>query len=414
MDILKKLFSKRTIAVFVGAVILVGTGGASYITGYQSGTENPKTIRIEGVANIDDPDTTIDFASFWDAWDKLKRYHLKAKNAADKDFLYSAIDGLAATFKDPNTVFFPPEEAKNFTQTMEGHFGGIGAEIGLNRSDELVIVIPLKRSPAERAGLKGGDKILEINDMKTDGITIDEAVSKIRGPVGTGVTLAVLRESWGTPRDIEIQRETIVVPTIDTEIKDEISHVRLYNFNAEAGSAFHVEGYLKSVTEGAKGMILDLRDNPGGFLEVAVNIAGWFLNRGDIVAIERFADGSEDEFRASGNEALKDMPLVIIVNENSASASEILAGAIKDHRGITIIGEHKQTYGKGTVQEVHPLSGNSGSLKITVGEWLRPSRQSIEKVGITPDLVVPVSEDDVLAGRDPALDRAFQILKTKI
>ena len=415
MEKLKQIISKQSTRVGASIFLILVIVGASYSAGYSNGKENPRTIQVEGIKNTDGKEVEADFAVFWDAWDKLRTYHLRSENVTDKKFLYGAIDGLAGSFDDPNTVFFPPAESKNFTQTLEGHFGGIGAEIGLNRENELVIVIPLKSSPAERAGLEGGDKIIKINDETTTGISVDEAVSKIRGPIGTEVNLAIFRESWGAPRNIVIKRETIVVPTINTTIKDRIAHVALYSFNAEAGNSFRNEGYLKSVLSGAKGMVLDLRDNPGGFLEVAVDIAGWFLERGQVVAIERFADGDEQQFRAHGNEALAKMPLVILVNANSASASEILAGAIKDYYpDVTIIGEQEKTYGKGTVQEVRELVGDNGSLKITVGEWLRPSHQSIDKVGIVPDIVVKRTQADFDAKKDPPLDKAYEILKAKI
>ena len=289
MDILHKPFLKRIAgAVGIGiGVFVIGSG--AYYAGYARGTAQPETITVKGVTNIDDPDVTADFSLFWEAWDKLKQHHLRSSKVEDQDLLYGAVNGLAGSFGDEHTVYFPPADAQKFAEDIQGHFGGIGAEIGL-KNKQLIIIAPLKTSPAERAGLASGDEILKIDDFDTVGIAVDDAVKRIRGQIGTTVVLGILRNGWVNPKDISITRDTIIVPTVDQELKrepdgtDGIMHIKLYNFNENAQGAFH-EAVINAFLGGAKGMVLDLRNNPGGFLEVAVSLAGWFLNRGGIVTI---------------------------------------------------------------------------------------------------------------------------------
>ena len=242
-------------------------------------------------------------------------------------------------------------------EDISGEFGGIGAEIDI-RDEQLMIVAPLKSTPAERAGLKGGDKILAINGTPTAGLTdVNEAVKKIRGPVGEEVILTILRNGWVKPREITVVREVIQIPTLDLEVRDgKIAHIKLYSFNEKAVYAFH-NAIIEAALKGADGIVLDLRNNPGGFLEVAVNLAGWFVDKGSVVTTEEFRSGEKRDFRANGNSALKSVPTVILVNRGSASASEILAGALRDHLGIKLIGE--KTFGKGTVQELQDLRDGS-------------------------------------------------------
>ena len=389
--------------------------GGGYYFGYQSGAANPRIIRVQNVENADDiKDEKINFAVFWDAWSKLKDYHFKGNEVSGKDLVYSAITGLAAVFKDPNTIFLRNDtgEVQKFREDVKGNFGGIGAEIGLDKVSQLIVVAPLKKSPAEKAGLKSGDKIVKIDGLATLGITVDEAVKKIRGPINSKVVLNIEREDWQSSRDIEIMRQEIVVPTVDLEIlKGGIAHIKLYSFNENAPTAFYAAA-VNTLLNRSKGIVLDLRNNPGGFLDVAINIAGWFLDKGQTVTVEHFRDSSRDRtFRSSGNGAFKNTPVVIILNEGSASASEILAGALKDQRNSKIVG--KKSFGKGTVQELIPLIDNS-ELKITVANWLRPSGETIEKTGITPDFEVDITEKDLEDKKDPQLEKAIEVLSGEI
>lgn len=402
------MITKKIISISI--VIVFATGGAFYV-GYWGGVNNPREINVSGITNIADEKPPIDFGIFWEVWDKLKNQHIYGEKTENQKMVYGAISGVVDSLDDPNTVFFPPSDSKKFVEDISGEFGGIGAEIDI-RNEQLVVVAPLKNTPAERAGLKGGDKILAINGTPTAGLAdVNEAVKKIRGPVGEEVVLTILRNGWTKPRETPIVREIIQIPTLELDMKeDKIAHIKLYSFNEKAVYAFH-NAIIEAALNGADGIILDLRNNPGGFLEVAVNLAGWFVDKGSVVTTEEFRSGEKRDFRANGNAALKNAPTVILVNKGSASASEILAGALRDHLGIKLIGE--TTFGKGTVQELQDLRDGS-SLKITVAHWLLPKGTVIEKNGLTPDIEVKLKEEDVKDGKDPQLDKAIEVLKEEI
>lgn len=390
----------------IALTVIVVAGGAFY-TGYQRGIENPKEIIVKGITNVGDDKATADFGIFWQALDKIKSEHFNGEEVKDKDFVYGAISGAVSALKDPNTVFFPPADAEKFEEDVSGSFGGIGAEIGI-RNDQLVIVAPLKESPAERAGLKSGDKILLIDENQTAGLSVNDAVKLIRGEIGTKVKLTILRDDWEDPKDFTIVREIITVPTLDWNFKDgKILYIQLYSFNENAPRLFY-KAAAEALVNNAQGLVLDLRNNPGGYLEVAVNLAGWFLDRGSLVVTERFKSGKEISFRTNGNGALKRIPSVILINQGSASASEILAGALRDIRDMKLIGE--KSFGKGSVQELQKLKDGS-SLKITVAKWVLPSGQIIDKLGLTPDIEVKFTEEDKNKGGDPQLEKALELLR---
>ncbi len=406
--------NKKKLAAIAAVVLVMGlSSGGSYYLGFQKGSQQTKNIVIEGISGGEPPAGTVtaDFSVFWQAWDKLKKEHINGKDLSDQSLVYGAIEGLTKSLDDPNTIFFNPEDYKKFSQDIGGSFSGIGAEIGI-RNDQLIVIAPLKGSPAEQVGLMAKDKILKIDDTETFDLTVDEAVKIIRGEEGTKVTLSILRNGWERPRDFEIIRQKIDIPTVEWSMKENrIAYVQLYNFNANTDLAFYRAMVDIILQEKAEGMVLDLRNNPGGYLNVAVNLAGWFMEKGSVVAKERFADGNERVFKAGGNEALKDTPIVIIINGGSASASEILAGALKQSRGIKLVGE--KSFGKGTVQEVQDLKDES-ALKITVANWLLPDGSIIEKNGLTPDVEVKNTEEDIEADKDPQLEKALEILKEEM
>jgi len=405
--VIRKYFN--LVGIIILAALLLG---GSYYFGYNRGSGNPETFRIEGITNIGDDEVKADLGIFWEAWKKLREFHLKGDEITDQEFIYGAVDGLVGSFKDPNTIFLRADtgDAQKFEEDITGSFGGIGAEIGL-KDEQLVIVAPLKRSPAERIGLKGGDKILKIDDFDTTGVTVNDAVKKIRGPIGTRVTLNILRADWNAPRDFPITREEIVIPNLDWEFTgNKLFYLKLHTFNEKAALAFYEAG-INALLNRSRGIILDLRNNPGGFLHIAVNLAGWFLDKGKVVATEDFRTLEDTVFRANGNGAFKNLPVVILVNQGSASASEILAGALRDHRQIKLVGE--KTFGKGTVQELQELRDGS-TLKITIANWVLPSGLVIEKNGLTPDYEVKLTEEDIEAKRDPQLDKAIEILEAEL
>ena len=403
--------SKEPLKYLALVVVIVIAAGGAYYMGLQKGLDETKNIVIENITNIDSPDeTTADFGLFWEAWNKLKEEHINAGDIDDQSLIYGAINGLVKAFDDPNTVFFTPEDSKKFNDDIRGNFSGIGAEIGI-RENILIVIAPLKGTPAETAGLLPGDQIIQIDGKSTDGIAVEEAVSAIRGELGTTVTLTILREGWENSRNFEITRANIRVPTVEWETLDgDIIHLRLFSFSSSAVLDFQ-KAMVSAIFSGGKGLVLDLRGNPGGVLDVAVRMAGYFVERGEIVATEKFTSGDDIVLRSAGNSALAKFPTVILIDGGSASASEILAGALRIHKGIKIIGT--KSFGKGTVQEIDDLSDDS-SIKITIANWLLPDGTLIEGNGLEPDITVEITEEDVAAGRDPQLEKAIEVLKERL
>lgn len=402
----RKIITAGLILVAVAALT-----GSGFLLGFKEGKKFPQTIIVRGVANVDSGEPqNVDFGVFWQAWQKISDVYLKNEDVSNNNKVYGAISGLVGSLGDPYSEFFAPEDNKKFQEDVEGNFGGIGAELGI-KDGQIVIIAPLKDTPASRAGLMAGDKILKVNSTSTDGLTIERAVGMIRGPENTVVTLTILREGWEVPKDFKITRANIVVPTIDvTNLDNHITRLELHSFNANADFLFY-QAMFKALTSGSRGLILDLRNNPGGYLEVAVDLAGWFLPRGSLVVSEEGRSVGKQEFRANGNAALVDFPVVVLINGGSASASEILAGALRDARKIKLIGEI--SFGKGTVQQLEPLSDGS-SLKLTVAHWVLPSGHVLENEGLKPDYEVKISDDDVKNKRDPQLDKAIEVLESEI
>lgn len=393
-------------AVSITAVLVLITG--VFYFGYQEGTKNPQTVIIQGVTGIEEgKPEAVDFGLFWDSWRMIKEKYVGAGEIKDQDLVYGAVAGLLDSLKDPNSVFFPPSDAKKFTEDITGEFSGIGAEIGI-RNDQLTIIAPLKGTPAEKAGLKAADKILKIDGTDSSGLSVEEAVKLIRGKRGATVILTIFRSGWNKPREISIIRDVIQVPTLDWEMREgNIAYIHLYNFYEKAPFLFY-KAAVEMVLQNPEGMILDLRDNPGGYLEASVDLAGWFLEKGETVVIEKFRSGQEEVFESRGNGVFKDFPMVILINEGSASASEILAGALRDHRGVKLVG--KKSFGKGSVQEVENLKDGS-MIKITVARWFTPKGTLIEKNGLTPDYEIDLTEKDSEAGKDPQLEKAVEVLR---
>ncbi|OHA07644.1 MAG: hypothetical protein A3B29_05605 [Candidatus Sungbacteria bacterium RIFCSPLOWO2_01_FULL_51_34] len=397
---------KRITVILLALGIVVVAFG----TGYAAGTHQRSAVGAEVVA-IQNQEAGmpngVDFALFWDVWSRLERDFVDKKNIDRQKLVYGAIDGLVQSLGDPYTTFFPPEEAKRFNDDIKGEFGGIGAEIGI-RKGVLTVIAPLKDSPAERAGLLAGDKVLKINGTSTTELSLDQAVSSIRGVKGTPVTLTIARERVDGAKDISVVRDSIRIPVYETKkLGDGIFYVHLFNFNENAADEFR-RALQEMHRVGASKLILDLRNNPGGYLNHAVDIASWFLPAGEVVAREVFASGKEVVYRSHGYVYLERTPVVVIINQGSASASEILAGALRDKRNITIVGE--KSYGKGSVQELEPLP-DSASLKITIAKWLTPNGFSINDSGIEPDIAKELQAEDVEQDRDPQLDAALEAVR---
>lgn len=358
------------------------------------------------ICNVCKPEA-VEFSLFWDAYSKLHEHFIEPDKIVDQQIMYGAIAGMTKSLGDPYTDFFDPKQAKVFQEELAGSFDGIGAEVGIKK-EQLTIVAPLKNTPAERAGLKAGDLILTIDGKSTQDMPVDEAVSLIRGKRGTKVVLSVFREGFTQAKDFSITRDTIKIPSMEWELREgDVAYINIHQFGQALPADFK-KAAVEILSGPAKKIVIDLRNNPGGYLEVCQEIAGWFLKQGQVVTIEDFGKGKErQEYLARGNASLADYPVVVLINGGSASASEILAGALRDNRGAKLVGE--KSFGKGSVQEVVELQDGKSFLKITIAKWLTPKGASISEVGLTPDVKVEAPEEST--DKDPQWDKALEIIR---
>lgn len=387
------------------AALVVTVFGVGVFVGYEN---VPAIEKVSGLSNkeVGKPDD-VDFSLFWSVWNDVESSYVDKAKIDKKAMVYGAISGMVKAIGDPYTVFFDPKEAKKFKDDVTGSFEGIGAEIGI-RKGSLIIISPLKDTPAEKSGLRAGDKILKIDDIIATDLTVEEAVDLIRGPKDTAVILTITRDGFESAKEIKITRGTIKIPIVKFEMKDDnVAYVALYHFTAN--SSLELRKALRdALNAGAQKLILDLRNNPGGYLDSAVDIASVFLPEGSIVVSEKFGDGTSDEYKSYGPGVLKDLPTVVLINEGSASASEILAGALRDVNNVKLIGQ--KTFGKGSVQELKDLE-EGASLKVTIAKWFTPGGYSISDGGLKPDIEVALTAEDFEKGKDPQLDRALEVIK---
>ncbi|MDD5032626.1 MAG: S41 family peptidase [Candidatus Pacebacteria bacterium] len=379
-----------------------------FVSGMYLGYENrPEAEKVLALLNKDDAsvasDKTVDFSPFWKVWNTIENQYA-AKGSIDRQkMVWGATQGLVASLGDPYSVFFPPQEAEIFESSVRGDFEGVGMEIGIKKG-VLVVVAPIKGSPAEKAGIKTGDQILKIDETTTSDLAVDEAVKLIRGPKGTKVALTIFRENEEESRVLEIERDVIQIPPLETEKKDGgIFVIKLYSFSAYSESSFK-QALREMVDSGSSKLIIDLRGNAGGYLESSVDIASWFLPLGKEVVIEEFGTGERNSYSSKGYDIFKNLPLVILVNEGTASASEILAGALQEYGIAKLVGE--KTYGKGSVQQAIDIADGS-SLKLTIANWLTPNGRSISKDGLEPDVKVELGEADK---GDKQMEKAVEIV----
>lgn len=388
--------------IMVIALLSVMVVGSAFTVGYGVGflSASPSMARPAAPPGKD-------FSLFWEAWSIIER-DFYGEIPEFREVVYGAIRGAVGTLKDPYTGFLDPKQAAIERENMTGSFEGIGAVVDM-RNGRLVIVEVMEGQPAEKAGLKSGDIVLEVDGVPIEGMSLIEAVSLIRGPKGTPVTLTILREGEPAPFEVTIIRERIELPTVKYEMMDGVAYIKLREFNDVAADRVH-QALQELLAQNPKGIIFDLRGNPGGWLIAAVRIAGEFLPEGKVVLVERRKDGSEEVYKAEagGLATDPDLPLVILVNGRTASASEIVAGAVQDHDRGVLVGE--KTLGKGSVQYPYTLSDGS-ELRVTVARWFTPSGRQIHGKGIEPDIEVPITEEDIQAGRDPQLDKALELIK---
>jgi len=423
-------FSKiRSVILLVALLILVG--GAGYRLGERKASVN--FVDKRPVINTEAPDSTnVDFNLFWDVWGKVSRYYIDPKAIDIQKLVYGAVTGMVAAVGDPYTSFFPPQENKQFKEDLGGAFEGIGAQLGM-KDGRVIIVSPLKGTPAEAAGVLPNDIILKVNDDETAGWTVDQAVDRIRGPKNTKVRLTLLSPlSSEGPREVEIVRNTITVPSVTWWIKNirdvteisaateaaslklrsdnsKIAYINLTRFgdntNADWDKAVNEIVAFEKNGDKLAGLVLDLRNNPGGYLDGAVYIASEFMKGGTVVS-QVNSDGTRQDYPTDRKGKLTNMKVVVLVKQGNASAAEIVAGALRDSNRGRLVGE--TTFGKGTVQTPFDLSGGS-SVHITTGKWLLPGGTSISEKGLTPELVVTLDPANA-ATADGQFARAIELL----
>jgi carboxyl-terminal processing protease len=349
----------------------------------------------------------VDFSLFWDVWDELEKKYIDKKKIESKTMLYGAIKGMVASLNDPYTFFLTPDENQKTKDDLQGKFEGIGAQLGL-KDNRVIVIAPLKNSPAEKAGLLAGDFINKVDGQPTTNMTLNEAVAKIRGKKGTRVKLTIERDK--KQKEIEIIRDQIDVPSIELSFEREnIAYLKLNQFGDNTYDEWD-KAVNDIVKKKVKGLILDLRDNPGGYLEGAVYIASEFLPQGALIVKQESTTYQSKNYRSTRNGLLKEIPVVVLINKGSASASEILAGALRDHKIATLIGE--KSFGKGSVQEALDLKEGAG-LHLTVAKWILPNGDWINGRGIEPQIKVEnqIKEGNTLnKDNDQQLEKAIEIL----
>lgn len=408
-----KSFSASTVAVYVACALVIGG-----LLGYGLSRFG---VAYGLIGDSTQPES-VDFSALWRAWRIIDEKFVPAAVASSTPYaatssvesaqkrVYGMISGLVDSLDDPYSFFLPPAEKQEFADSMSGLFEGVGMEIDV-KDEVLTVVSPIKDAPAYKAGIKAGDTVGKINDELTQGLSVEEAVKKIRGPKGTVVTLTIMREGWTVPRDIAVTRDIINVPVVTTEDKGNgVFVISVRTFTANSSELFRAA--LREFVESKNPkLILDMRGNPGGYLEASVEMASWFLPSGAVVVTEDYAGhGSNIVHRSSGYNIFNEsLVLAILVDKGSASASEILAGALRDHGIGKLVGTN--TYGKGSVQELVEITPDT-SIKLTVARWMGPAGDHIPLTGIVPDVIVPVTEEDIKAGKDPQMEAAIELVNS--
>jgi len=400
------LRSARLIIIIVLLVVVAGW------TGFLLGTHQlqidfsqKSIVKIDRKIPADKQD--VDFALFWDVWDRLEENYLNKEDIDPAQMVFGAIQGMVASLDDPYTVFLKPPENKEVKEDLNGAFEGVGIQLGY-KDDQLAVIAPLKGTPADKAGVKAGDLILKINEESASELSADGAAQKIRGPKGTKVKLTLIHSGGKEPYEVEITRETIIVSSVEVDFLSSngqtVAHLKLLKFGDRTAEEWEkAVNQILDYQPQIKGIVLDLRNNPGGYLTGSVFIASEFLSSGIIVQQEQ-ASGSKETYSVDRQGKLLSQPLAVLINEGSASASEIVAGSLRDHQRAEIVGS--KSFGKGTIQEAEDLPGGAG-LHITTARWLLPSGESINETGLKPDVEV---KDDSQTETDEQLEKAIEVL----
>lgn len=346
-----------------------------------------------------------DFAAYWEAWRSVQ-FGSATLNSSYQDLMRASLRAMVDALGDPHTSYLDPFELTQSNLSLEGEYEGIGAWVDTT-TDFVTIIAPMEGSPAEAAGLQPGDKVIAVDGMDLTGVDGDVVISYILGPEGSTVVLTIEREGEPAPFDVSIVRSHIVVPSVESRmLPGNIAYIQLFQFGSDSADEMH-EALETLMAQNPSGLIIDLRNDGGGYLDTAVSITSEFLDEG-VVLYEEYNDGSRQTYEVRSGGLATDVPLVILVNQGTASASEILAGAIQDYGRGQLVGE--TTFGKGSVQISRLLSNDQGALKVTIAHWLTPHERLIHGLGLEPDVVVVLSEEDAQAGNDPQLDAAIELL----
>ncbi|MFH0820711.1 MAG: S41 family peptidase [Candidatus Peregrinibacteria bacterium] len=384
-----------------------------FLLGWSAGANHAEQNRDNLTQNFALSDngelSTVDMQLFWDTWNSLFSKYVDPHLLDTREMVYGAVRGMVSAVGDPYTAYMTPKENKEFQDNLDGTLEGIGAELTL-KNQWITIVSPVKNSPAQRAGLQPEDVIYKIDGESTENFTLEQAVMRIRGPRGSAVILTIMREGHDEPFDVRITREKINIASVEWKMKEGFAYLSVNQFGSHLSEEWS-EAVSQISSRRPKGIVLDLRYNGGGFLDGAVEIASEFLEKGLVVSIKKRNPAENEEIYVNGRARLTTFPLVVLINKGSASASEIVAGAIQDHKRGAVVGVN--SFGKGTVQEVVNLLGGS-SLRVTVAKWYTPEGSNISETGITPDVAVERTPEDFEKQRDPQLEKAIEILKNEV
>ena len=410
------------IAVFIALILLAGAFSSGVLAGrLLAPAQSSQASAILEQFNLTKPDETApqdagtpqdlqkSFEPFWQAWDLVHDQYVD-QPVDDQLLMRGAIKGMLEALGDPHTSYLDPEQQKILNTQLQGEdqYEGIGAWVDTS-SDYLTIISPMPESPAKKAGLKTGDKIIAIDGEDMTGLDGEVVRKKVLGPAGSTVTLTILREG-GEPFDAQVTRASITVPSLDSRmLDDKIGYIHLYVFGDKTTDDLRV-ALKELLAQNPKGLILDVRYNGGGYLETAIGVVSEFIGDGTVM-FEEYGDGTRKSFEARKGGLATDIPLVVLVNEGSASASEIVAGAIQDRQRGQLVGV--KTFGKGSVQIPSELKDNQGAVRITIARWLTPGGRTIHEIGLEPDVMVEVTEEDQTADRDPQLEKAIELLLAK-
>lgn len=402
--------AKKYAGIYLSVILFIVSFGMGVVVGKmwyvrQQVTDENGKVQIERVLNLNRSTnkSSVDFNQFWNVWDKIKTNYVK-EPAKEVEMFYGAIQGLVGSLGDPYSLYFPPQQAEEFAKDLSGELEGIGAEIGV-KNNQLMVISPLPDSPAQKAGLRPGDKIIAIDATSTLGMDVSTAVSKIRGKAETTVVLTIMRDGNVKAQDVSITRSKIMIPSVIFSIKPgNIAYLRVMQFNEDTTP--QMERYIKQIkSQSIAGIILDLRNNPGGYLDSAIEMGSEWIESG-IVVSEKGRDGRSKDHKTEGSHPLAGIKTVVLVNKGSASASEIVAGALQDTKNAVLVGE--QTFGKGSVQDFEVFPDGS-ALKLTIAEWFTPNGKNINKEGIKPDIEVKEDWENEKIGEDAVLDVALRL-----